>query len=203
MPFVPIPNTARCELRFEQDGQQMANIFHVLKDEPLTVGDLNTIGGAFVDWWEQLLPLVSNSVTLREISLIDQTTANGIAILYNAGLPLIGGDGGARMPNGTSLAIKWSTGLAGRSFRGRTFHIGFTETQCVGNEVEPLHLANLIPAYQFLLTTMTGAGYSLAVASRFANGAPRPTGIATPILNASVADSTLDRQWKRMPGRGR
>lgn len=203
MPFVPIPNTARCELRFEQDGQQMANIFHVTKDEPMTVGDLNAIGGALVDWWEQLLPLVSNTVTLREISLIDQTSANGLAILYNTGLPLIGGDAGAQMPNGTSLAIKWSTGLAGRSFRGRTYHIGFCETHCVGNEVASGHLANLIAAYQFLISTVTTAGYSLSVASRVANGVPRTTGIATPILNASVADSTLDRQWKRMPGRGR
>lgn len=203
MVFVPIPNTARVELRYTQDSQLMANVFHVEDTTPLTVADLQTIGALFVDWWELLLPLVSNTVTLREISLIDQTTQNGIGILHNTGLPLIGGEAGNAMPNGTSIAIKWGTGLTGRSFRGRTFHIGLVENNIVANGLVPAFATNLVAAYNALPPIFDETTFTLVVASRYANGVPRVTGVTTPILNASLADLTVDRQWRRMPGRGR
>lgn len=203
MPFVPIPNTARVELRYTQDGQQMANVFHVEKSATLTVTDLQAIGTIFVDWYETLLPLVSNSVTLREISLIDQSAASSIGIIWNTGLPLIGGSASAAMPNGTSIAIKWGTGLTGRSFRGRTFHIGLGEAEITANTLQSTFASNLLAAYNALLTGFEETAYTLVVASRYTNNAPRVTGVTTPILTAALADLTLDRQWKRMPGRGR
>lgn len=203
MVFVPIPNTARVELRYTQDSQLMANVFHVEDTTPLTVADLQAIGALFVDWWSLLLPLVSNSVTLREISLIDQSAQNGIGILYNTGLPLIGGEATAAMPNGTSIAIKWGTGLTGRSFRGRTFHIGIVENQITANALVPTYANNLVAAYNALPPIFEETTYTLVVASRYSNNAPRVTGVTTPILNASLADLTVDRQWRRMPGRGR
>lgn len=203
MVFVPIPNTARVELRYTQDSQLMANVFHVEDTTPLSVADLQTIGALFVDWWEMLLPLVSNTVTLREISLIDQTSQNGIGILHNTGLPLIGGEAGNAMPNGTSIAIKWGTGLTGRSFRGRTFHLGLVENQITTNSLVAGVATSIVAAYNALPDIFSETAFTLVVASRYANGVPRVTGVTTPILNASLADLTVDRQWRRMPGRGR
>ena len=58
MPFVPFVNTCRCELRFTQDGQEVANVFHVEGDAPLTVGDLGNIGATFVEWYEEFREVV-------------------------------------------------------------------------------------------------------------------------------------------------
>lgn len=203
MVFVPIPNTARCELRFTQDGQQIANVFHVEADAPLTVGDLNNIGATFVEWYDAFRAVVANQVTLREIDIRDLTTSSGLGILYNTGLPLVGLLASPALPNHVTVAIKWGTGLTGRSFRGRTYHIGLTEGQVVNSEVDSAFAPPILSGYNALPALMTTNGYTLVVASRFANNAPRVTGVTTPILNASYADTVVDSQRKRLPGRGR
>lgn len=203
MPFVPVPNTARVELRFTQASQQMANVFHVEGSSPLTVANLIAIGEVFSDWYATLATNVSNTVTLREIQVADQTSASAPGVIVTSGLPITGAVVGEAMPNGTSIAIKWATGLRGRSFRGRTFHIGLSVTQAVGNEVDSDLAALLVARYVTLIGDISGAGFTLVVASREANGLPRVSGVTTPILTASLADLTLDRQWRRMPGRGR
>lgn len=203
MPFVPIPNTVRCELRFTQDNQQVANIFHVEKNEPLTVGDLNTIGGVFVTWWSGMSSLIADDVTFREIDMRDQTSPGAIGILYNTGLPLSGSAGAFALPNHVTAAIKWGTGLTGRSYRGRTYHIGLTEAQVTKNQIVSTVVEDLLILYNELITDMVTAGYSLVVASRYANNAPRVTGVTTPILTAAFADVVVDSQRKRLPGRGR
>ena len=203
MPFIPIPNTVRCELRFTQDSQQVANIFHVWKDEPLTVGDLNTIGAVFVNWWSGMSSFIGDTVTFREIDMRDQSSVGAIGILYNTGLPITGTAVGAVLPNHVTAAIKWGTGLTGRSYRGRTYHIGLTEGQVTDNELTSLIITDLLLVYNELISDMTTAGYSLVVASRYANNAPRTTGIVTPILTAAFADVVVDSQRKRLPGRGR
>lgn len=203
MAFIPVINTARCELRYTQNGQQVANIFHVEKEGPLTVLDLQDIGTALVEWWGEHLDLVSTAVTLREIDIRDLTTASGIGILWNDGLPLIGGVASPPLPNNVTLAIKWGTGLSGRSFRGRTYHVGLCESQVTQSELESAVIAPLLASYNALPTMITGSGYTLVVVSRYANNAPRPAGVTTPILNAAYADTVIDSQRRRLPGRGR
>lgn len=203
MPFVPIPNTARVELRMTQDSQQIENVFHVEKEGVLTVTDLETIGAAFVDWFDTHRNLVNTGVVLREIDFRDLTTASGLGILYNNSLPMAGLLNQAAMPNSVTVAIKWGTGLTGRSFRGRTYHIGLTEGQVLNNALETATVAGLLASYNNLLTTVNGTGFTMVVASRFANNAPRVTGVTTPILTASYADTTIDSQRPRLPGRGR
>ena len=203
MPFVPIPNTARVELRMTQDGQQIENVFHVEKEGPLTVVDLQTIGNTFVDWFDGHRNLVTSQVTLREIDLRDLTTSSGLGILYATGLPLVGLLAQPATPNNVTVAIKWGTGLTGRSFRGRTYHIGLTESQVLNNALESATVAGLLASYNTLITDMSGAGYTLVVASRQANNLPRVTGVTTPILTASYADTTIDSARRRLPGRGR
>lgn len=203
MVFVPIPNTARCELRYTQDSQLVANIFHVEAAGALTVSDLNTIGSVFVNWWSGISSMVAASVSFREIDLRDLTTSSGIGILYNVGLPLSGSGVSPQLPNNNTISIKWGTGLTGRSFRGRSYHIGLMEANVTGNTVDGTFLSDLLLGYNDLITQMTTAGYTLVVASRYSNNSPRVTGVTTPILTASVADATVDSQRKRLPGRGR
>lgn len=203
MVFVPIPNTARVELRFTQDGQQLANVFHVRAPAPLTVEDLETIATVFVDWYDSFRTVVCNAVTLREIDLRDLTTASGIGILYNTGLPLVGTIASPALPNNVTVAVKWGTGLTGRSFRGRTFHIGLSEGQVVNSAVDSAFAPPILSGYNALPPLIKAQNYLLVVASRYTNNAPRPVGVTTEILTAAYADTTIDSQRKRLPGRGR
>lgn len=203
MPFVPFVNTCRCELRFTQDGQEVANVFHVEGEAPLTVGDLNNIGSTFVEWYEEFREVVGTGVTLREIDIRDLSSPSGLGILYNTGLPLSGLIASPMMPNNVTVAIKWGTGLTGRSFRGRTYHLGLTEGQCVNSSVDSAFAPPILSGYNALPALMTTNGYTLVVASRYSNNAPRTVGVTTAILNAAYADTTIDSQRRRLPGRGR
>lgn len=203
MAFVPIPNTALVELRMTQGEQQIENTFHVEKEGILTVPDLQDIALAFADWFDTHRNLVINTVTLREIAVRDLTTASSIGIVYSTGLPLAGLLSGSAMPNSTTIAVKWGTGLTGRSFRGRTYHIGLAESQVNNNSIDSATITGLLASYNTLLSTVTGTGFTMVVASRVSNNVPRVTGVTTPILTASFADVTVDSQRKRLPGRGR
>lgn len=203
MPFIPVPNTARVELRYTQNDQQIANVFHVEAEAPLTVGDLSNIGSTFVEWWGEHLDIVSSAVTLREIDLRDLSTASGLGILYNTGLPLTGATLSPPMPNNVTLAIKWGTGLTGRSFRGRSYHVGLCESQVTQSQLESSVVPTILASYNALPSLVTTNGYTMVVVSRYANNAPRVTGVTTPILNAAYADTVIDSQRRRLPGRGR
>lgn len=203
MPFIPIPNTARCEMRYTYQDQQVANVFHIESAGSLAVSDLMAMGEALVDWWGSMATIITNDVELREIDIRDLTTASGLGILYNAGLPISGGLAGSPLPNNVTVAIKWGTGLTGRSFRGRTYHIGITEAQVSGNALESAFSTSLLNGYGALPNLITTAGYTLVVASRYSNNQPRSSGVTTPILNAAYADVVIDSQRRRLPGRGR
>lgn len=203
MVFVPFVNTCRCELRFTQDGQQVANVFHVRGEDPLTVNDLQNIGSTFVEWYGSFLQVVGTGVTLREIDIRDLSSPSGLGILYNTGLPLRGTIASPMMPNSVTVAIKWGTGLTGRSFRGRTYHLGLTEGQCVNSIIDPAFAPPILSGYNALPALMVTNGYELVVASRYSNNQPRVQGVTTPILNAAYADTVLDSQRRRLPGRGR
>lgn len=203
MVFVPVPNTARCELRFTQDAQLMANVIHVESPNPLQVDDLQIIGTTIVEWYDSFRTVVCNQVTLREIDIRDLSTQSGIGIIWNTGLPLAGTVASPALPNNVTVAIKWGTGLTGRSFRGRTYHIGLTEGQVVNSEVDSAFAAPILSGYNALPALLTTNGYSMVVVSKFSNNAPRVTGVTTPILNAAYADTVIDSQRRRLPGRGR
>lgn len=203
MAFIPIPGVCQVAMRFTWDGQEVANVLHVLYSGiPSTTTFLN-IAGVFVSWWSSnIRSLVTTAVTLREIAVVDQSTANGIGVLSTAGLPLQGQSVSPALPNSNTLAVKWATGRTGRSFRGRTFHIGLTEGQVLNNQTDAATTAALQSGYTALISALTGAGHSLVVASRFSNNAPRTVGLGTNVGTCSV-NPVIDVQRRRLPGRGR
>ena len=203
MAFIPIPNVAQVAMRFTQDNQEVANVFHASYTGSPTAPLLTDIGEAFIAWWDAAMqPFVSGSVTLREVAVTDQSVQNGIGVIVTQGLPLAGGDASPQLPNNNTVTCKWNTGRTGRSFRGRTYHIGLTEAQVTANVVSNTTVTNLQTAYIALITTLNAAGFPLVVASRFSNNQPRPVGISSTVLTASV-NPVVDSQRRRLPGRGR
>lgn len=118
------------------------------------------------------------------------------------GLPLAGTGGSVQLPNNVTLCIKWTTENRGRSFRGRTYHVGLTESQVTDNEVVAVAMGQFTTAYGALLTDLATAGWPLVIASRYANNQPRITGVATLVTGFSI-DPFIDSQRRRLPGRGR
>lgn len=202
MPFIPAENTVEVQMIFSYQLQVCQNVYHVqLPGEP-TQPDLIDIAEAFKDWWDtNLKPLVSSACALTRIICKDISSENDDAIEYSTGLPIAGTGGANSLPNSVTLAIKWVTGLAGRSFRGRTYHIGLDESQVTGNEVLTTPFNALGAAYNALVPAIAALGYTLVVCSKFSDGAARTACVLTEILGA-VADNIIDSQRRRLPGRG-
>src|ERR1041385_1621876 len=53
----------------------------------------------------------------------------------NGGFPLVGTDSGEDLPYQNAAVITWRTALRGRSFRGRTYLGGFTESFSSGRNI--------------------------------------------------------------------
>lgn len=202
MAFVPFPDTAQFEVRYIDDGQKVENVYHVDDATPWDATTLAAMCAVFVNWWDvSMQPLVSDAVQLVGIVAKDMSAEFGVGIDYATGLPLTGGNTSGDFPNNVTLAVKWSTGLSGRSFRGRTYHIGLSKNQVAGQIVVATPLANIVAAYNALIADVDAAGGALSVASRFDGGVERTSGVTTHILSAS-ADPVIDSQRRRLPGRG-
>jgi len=209
MPFIPAANTARIEMVFSQGGQIVENVYHVefaSAPDPTMLIDMAEV---FKNWWNtNVQPYAANTLSLNVIKARDLTTEAGSAIEYTTGLPISGASAVQPLPNGSTLAIKWTTGLAGRSFRGRTYHLGLVTSELVDpNHISSGFQTTLAGAYQALITAVEGTTNNLVVAS-FYHGVdslgkpiPRAAAVLTVIDNA-VVNSTLDSQRRRLPERG-
>lgn len=203
MAFTPIPQTAEVALRFLQDGQNVANVWHVIYEGDNTQTTMDTIASNTITTWQtNLRPLVASTVTLLEVSVVDQSVEGGVASLLAPANNNTGTVVSQQLPNGTTVSIKKSTGRAGRSFRGRIYHIGLCESQVDINRLTPAFLTSLNTAYTAFIAAYRSIQCEWAVASLFANNAPRTVGVATPILGVST-DPVIDSQRRRLPGRGR
>lgn len=203
MVFVPVPNVASFELVQSASNQVVENVYNVSNTEPWTNASLETVCGMFKTWWDgQLKSLTPNTNQLIKIVGKDQSSQDGPFCEYTTGLPIIGTATGPAEPNSVTVAVKWTTAKRGRSYTGRTFHIGLQEGQVVQNSLETAALPYLLAAYQNLLTLFFETSFTFVVVSRYHDHAPRVTGVATPVLACSI-DPYIDSQRRRLNGRGR
>lgn len=204
MDFIPFNNTIRLAVYFGQDGQNMANIYHYIVDETPDATTALDLAETFKETWDaNVRSLVANTVTLNRIVATIMENENDPSVEYTTGLPMAGGNSEPALPNNVSVAVRWNTNFRGRSFKGRTYHIGLTETQVTGNTISAGIISNLLTAYGELMTLPVDVGPAvLGVASRVSHGLPRTTGVITPVTSVFI-NSIVDSQRRRLPGRGR
>jgi hypothetical protein len=163
-------------------------------------------------WWQDnLAPITSDTVTLKELVVTDLTSATAPSLVT----PALTGNSGTHsinsMPNNVSLCVSFRTSARWRSFRGRNYFAGLCEDQVDGNTVNSATVTALQDAYNLLVGSGTfSANWTWSVVSRFSGMSgtpPRPTpraaGVITPITSARVVDPIIDSMRRRLPGRGR
>jgi len=204
MPFVPIPSTVQVETVFEYHGERCENVYHCQFQAAYDESSIANLLDVFRDWWSTNLR-AQMPIELSLVNLIgtDQESQTGPRVEDATGLPLAGTDATSpAMPGNVTLAVRWLTAKRGRSYRGRTFHLGIQEDAVVGNLVTIGWQTLLTSAYATLLTDLATFGAPLVVASRYTNNAPRTTGVATPVTSVYI-DTVIDSQRRRLSGRGR
>lgn len=211
MPFIPVENTAVAEIRMTWDLQQVENTLGFKFDIAPTFAQLATLGDQLIDWWgEFCTPLISDQVRLREVVVTSLDAESAPQATAVPATLMTGALESGSLPNGVSIAISLRTALRGRSFRGRNYAVGLTESQVLNNTVDSITTAGYQNAYEQLMNSPFSDESSLCVISRYSGvdptthlPIPRLTGIATPVTAIVITDDTIDAQRRRLPGRGR
>lgn len=193
-------------LNFTWDQQLCANVMHFVEVGGVQAPDPQELAERLALWWEASVKVaVAQSVSLVSVSATDLSSDAEPGVIVTTGLPESGSVGQVSLPNNVSCVMSLRTGLRGRSFRGRIYHVGLAEGMVVDNRVSTVPLADLVGAYG-LLTNLAGGGgepvHQIAVLSYFANNALRSSPVATPVTSVT-SDGIIDSQRRRLPGRGR
>lgn len=205
MPFVPVPNTCQVEMVFDFHAQTCENVYHVVKDTDWSEADLGAIAETFTSWWQTNMRALHHlGLTLTRVKARNIETSTGLGVEVGVSSNNVGTATGSPYPNNAAVSVKWTTALSGRSYRGRTYHMGLSDafTQTANqNLLTSTFAANLRTGYLALMTAVNVAAKNLVVVSKYTNNAPRTTGLATVILGVSV-NTALDSQRRRLPERG-
>lgn len=204
MASIPVPNGVKIEMVYQLLSTRMENVYWATKGTPATAADLLALWTIMRDWeTNSARTQRGNQVTLQLISL---TAMDGPGSpFYEAAPtpPITGTVAQTMLPAVTSVAIKHSTGLAGRSYRGRTYLIGMTiGMQQNADLLQPSTQASLVTIYTALRTTLLAGGWTFCVASLYSGvdsggrAIPRAAGVLTPVISSSV-ELGLDTQRHR------
>jgi|SRR5215216_223440 len=203
--FIEAPGVVKAQIIFDASSQKVENVYHILSGAGVALADLDRIQGKLATWlttnWK---PNSSSGVSCALMVLNDESVENGVGKEYIINPAIVGSAAGGNLPLHNTVAIKWSTGLTGRSFRGRTYHVGLVPGHISGNQLSGGFAGTLGTMYNALKTTLSGGGTvdKLVVVSRCNNNVWRSTAVVTEITGASV-DINVDSQRRRLTGRGR
>lgn len=203
MASVPIPNCALVEFRYDIEAQQCENTLYVTNEAGWSADALTGLASNMRDWWSgSLATMIHPIVKLREVVCSDLHDAAGAQVAITGG-GLAGTLAGTALPANVAFCISFRSGLRGRSFRGRNYVPGMIqENQETPSTLVGAFVDDLIVVYSGLLTAVFPSGQQWVVASRFADGAPRVTGVTTPVASVVATDRVFDSMRTRLPGRG-
>lgn len=206
MGFVPFPEVYKAEMVFTLHGQWVENVHYFTSNNGQGAAEMQGLFEALDAWWSTTARgYAAADLALQKIKVTDMSAINAPATEYPVTVNKNGMLVGASLPANVTLAVHWSTYARGRSYRGRTYHLGLTEDKVTGSTVDAAFVTLLQASYEVLIEledpTATYS-YRKVVASRISNGVERQNGVATLVTTCTV-DPTIDSQRRRLPGRGK
>jgi len=200
--FIPAENTAKVRMVFQTPGGIANNVFYFQNGTGWDAESLLDLADAVDTAWQaNITPVQANEVLYQKIEVQDVSIEDGATAEIFA---LAAGSGGSGiLPGNVTLAISFRTGFAGRSRRGRLYHVGLTETGVVGDKLVTGVQAGMQAAYAGLFEDVATAlpGTNHVVVSYCDDGAWRTDALVTPVTSYSV-DDTIDSMRRRLLGRG-
>lgn len=182
----------------DESNDELLNVFHVLAPGAVDAAACDAVAAAVSAWvtgeyrniWA--VNISSDRVVVTDVSTIDSFQSE---VTANASGGLIG----TTVPSSATLAVKKSTGRAGRANRGDWYTWPATTAQLEeldGNLWLESHRDACVNVLETLRTALNDAGYTLVVASK-------ATGQTRPVAHFVATDRAVDSQRRRLRGRGR
>lgn len=203
MAFIPVPETAQFNIRCTLQGERVENTLYFRHAGGWSSEFLGITAELLADWYTTgPRSIMTSQLVLREVYAADLSSENGEVYTHAVANDPGGPETVPPLPNNVALCVSFRTGLRGRSYRGRNYVCGWTENVVNGNAVTAAAAATVQTAYNQLLNLGGSGQLQWVVVSRYADGQPRVTGVATPVLTAVIVDLIVDSQRRRLPGRG-
>lgn len=205
MAFTTGDRVVEVHVRGSVDDQRVENTLYFQHATEVNLPNLailasDLIGYVRTAWLAQLPP----AYQLRELYLVDLTTATSESYTLPAEPEDIGALSGIALPNNVSFTITFITALRGRSFRGRNYWPAVTESDVTGNRLSEARAGQIRNIYTFMVgASEISSDWTWGVFSRYQNKIQRTVGVFTACQSARYADLTVDSQRRRLPGRGR
>lgn len=204
-PFIPAPNCASVEMIYSWNAVVCENVFHVRKSSPYSAADLAALRTIFDTWdnttWKGIRADTCNLVRFRSKAL---DSLGSPFEDYSLPSPRAGTSSAAGVPNSVTFAVKLSTGLTGRSYRGRIYVIGQNVSMygATNNQVSVTRATAIVNNLNTLLANLAAGGHTLGVMSWQSNKTWRTSGLFTPATGWAYTDLNIDNQRRRLTGRG-
>jgi len=204
MAFVPVPNTAKVAVMAHLNGQQYVNTTYREKALGWTSTDLFNLATEMMEWaTTRFLTLVHTSFALDLVQCVDISVDGGAQATVAAPAASFGLKGGLCMPNNVAYTVSFRTGRTGRSYRGRNYVGGISDSSVEGvNLVKPAFRAECVDVFNDLIGGTIVTQGAWVVVSRFHDKVPLTTGVTTVVNTVLTVDNVLDSQRRRLPGRG-
>jgi hypothetical protein len=199
MPFVPIPYVTKFALVWLGQGKQYVCTLHIDRQAGWTVADAALQASNLVGWWSTagIRAETSSQIALDRVEYVDQASQTGFSGAYIPVAALPGLSNDAAIDANTAFGVKFKTDQRGRSYRGRIHIPGIRVGQRLNSQTWTTALVNTIGQSFVNILPYLITGATQVIASRFLNGAPRATGIATQV-RALSAENNFDSQRSRM-----
>ena len=206
MAFQPVLNTISLFLEYQMPGgARVGNSLNVLDD--LAGVTAPRVEGlvTLVNVWAQTASAKgarSNEVGLTRINARDMSVEFGEVVDFLVNPAIVGTVATPAMPANVTLSVKFGTGLAGRSARGRAYHVGIAEGMVSGDFVTNSPATNILAHWTSLRTALIADDFQLVVVSRQHDGVVLPAGVVRPVTQITLVDQRVDTQRRRLTGEG-
>ena len=203
MAFQSVANTIEIDVIFTLNGELVQNVFYAELPGDYLVADLQAVADA-VDLsiaasWQDQQPAEAVYVRTECRGLEFENDVTAEQNLSNGP----GTHAGSSLPNNVTFSIKKTSGLTGRSARGRSYWVGVPSTilQAANeNLVTGAWATNVVAAIGDTRIAINGVGLWQAVlVSRFTAGAARVTGKTFPWTGETSVDQRVDTNRGRLP----
>lgn len=200
---INLDDYARTVMRYEVFGQTVENVFYFGGNGPYDGTKLDALNAAITtSWGTNIRPHLPAAITLVDITSTGTeciAPAQDIDVVGAAGSNV----GAVFETTGNTFAIKFGTGLAGRSFRGRMFWPVLMASEVNDGKLSSVFAGQIRAGVEdFFADVEADTGDIHYIVSYQHDCEWRTEGVPTEVTSYTYTDLNLDSQRRRLPGRG-
>ncbi len=200
MAFQAVPDAAEIVIEWSGNSKITKNVLAAVKPGGYNLADLTVLADLVdlnigVSWLAEATNEINYVQTIvrglafeNDQEVIVNTTAGPGELVSEA------------LPGNVTFSIKKTSGLTGRSARGRIYIIGLADSQLAPNENQLTQA--VVDALVFNVESMrgsiSGSVWTAAIVSRFSNGLKRDPGTVFTWTGSSAVNNNIDSQRRRL-----